>query len=233
MAADNGTQQEVLEGNVGRLFDRLKSGPPMAVDARTRILERLLQETQPSRWTFAGFVVRRGVRWAGLAAGLLVAAALLTGHRDQPAKLGSSTVVKGAGSVARESPTDVTGVRFAIHLLASGPGLGVVEAASLEGGEPVRIHSERQVSNVDVESARVVRTASACQVSIRLTEEGTGKLARFTRNHIGERLALVLDGKVAMTPTIRSEIAQGDVALTGDFTDARCQEIARALSARN
>jgi hypothetical protein len=36
-----------------------------------------------------------------------------------------------------------------------------------------------------------------------------------------------------MTPTIRSEISGGELALTGDFTDARCEEIARGLSLRD
>jgi preprotein translocase subunit SecD len=127
---------------------------------------------------------------------------------------------------------DATRVSFAIHLVAAGPGRGVVMASSWQDGESVHVHSERQVSNVDVEAARVARTDSGCQVDIRLTGAGSRKLSRLTRNHVGERLALVIDGKVAMTPTIRSEITQGAVALTGDFTDARCEEIARGLSVR-
>ena len=214
MTVDDAAPHDVLEENVGRLFDRLEGGSPVPATVRTRILARLLQETSPSR-TPRAVLARRSVRWVGLAAALFVAAALLTGDREQPQKPGSRSV------------------SFAIHLLAAGPGLGVVEASSWQGGEPIRIHSERQVSNVDVESARVVRTGSGCQVDIRLTSEGTGKLARLTRAHVGERLALVIDGKVVMTPTIRSEIAQGEVALTGGFSDARCEQIARGLSARN
>jgi preprotein translocase subunit SecD len=86
------------------------------------------------------------------------------------------------------------------------------------------------VSNADVESAWVERAESGCQVGIRLTGEGAEKLARLTENHIGDRLALVIDGEVVMTPTIRSKVESLGL-LTGDFSDSRCEEIARGLSA--
>ena len=118
---------------------------------------------------------------------------------------------------------------FAIHLLAGGPGGGVVEASSAVGGEPVLIHQERYVSNSDVESAWVKQADSGCQVEVRLTDEGAEKLARLTRDHIGEQLALVIDGEVVMTPTIRSEMSQ-QVLVTGNFTDSDCEELASGLA---
>ncbi|HVO12135.1 MAG TPA: hypothetical protein VMX54_15450 [Vicinamibacteria bacterium] len=217
MTADDREPQGILEANVSRLFERLKEPDLRAETTRRRILDRLLQETSLPRRTRTGAIARRWMRWAGLAAALVVIAGLLTIDRDRPAKTGNGNPV----------------VSFAIHLLATGPGPGVVEASSAQGGEPLRIHPERQVSNVDVQSARAVRAGSGCRVDIHLTNEGAGKLARLTRNHIGERLAVVIDGRVVMTPMIRSEIVRGEVALTGDFTNARCEQIARGLSARN
>jgi hypothetical protein len=98
-------------------------------------------------------------------------------------------------------------VSFAIHLLAPGPGRGVVEAASREGGKPVHMLPERHVSSADVE-----------------------KLSRLTLDHIGDQIAMVIDGEMVMTPTIRSRIGGRLVVLTGDFSDSRCEEIARGLS---
>jgi SecDF, P1 head subdomain len=233
MTIDDAAPQEVLDENVGRLFDRLKRQSLVSPIGRDRILERLLNEAATPRSTRSGAFARRWVRWAGLAAALFVGAALLTGHRDEPARSGGLNPAPGRAGSVTTGPAHATLVSFAIHLMATGPGPGVVEAASAQDGEPVPIHSKRQVSDADVQSARVGRTASGCQVDIRLTEEGTGKLTRLTRDHIGERLALVIDGKVVMTPTIRSEITEGQVALTGDFTDARCEEIARGLSTQN
>jgi hypothetical protein len=194
---------------------------------RDRILERLLQEVSPGT---SGRVVRRGVRWAGLAAALFVVAGLLAINLDDPSvSHGPRTAGERVGSTSTESPGDVTLVSFAIHLLAGGPGGGVVEASSAVGGEPVLIHQERYVSNSDVESAWVKQADSGCQVEVRLTDEGAEKLARLTRDHIGEQLALVIDGEVVMTPTIRSEMSQ-QVLVTGNFTDSDCEELARGLA---
>lgn len=228
----NGNQRPTggLEENVRRLFERLERGGAMAETTRDRILHRLLREATPPRSTRA---VRRWVRWVGLAAALLVASGIiLTGALDNVGEpRGPETAEKRAGTVTAESPAGPTLVGFAIHLLASGPGRGVVEASSAESGGAVYIQSERYVSNADVESARVERVPSGCQVEIRLTREGTDKLARLTRGHIGDRLAMVIGGEVVMSPTIRSEITQGLVLLTGKFSDSRCEEIARGLSA--
>ena len=224
MTSDRQTQGE-LEQNVRRLFGRLERGGPMSETTRDRILGELLQETPRPRSTRG---VRRWIRWAGLAAALFVAAGILTVNLDDPAGPGSTT--RSTGPVTAGSADHATLVSFAIHLLAGGPGGGVVEASSAESGDPVYLQPERHVSNADVESAWVERAESGCQVGIRLTDEGAAKLARLTEDHIGDRLALVIDGAVVMTPKIRSKVTSLGL-LTGDFSDSRCEEIARGLSA--
>jgi len=222
-------RREELEDNVRRLFGRLEKRGLALEDAHDRILGRLLREASPPQPRRAGPGVARRLRWVGLAAVILLGTVLLTGDLfrigDSPWRA-SSTEDAGTATTEPHGPV----MSFAIHLMARGPGPAVVEAASADGGEPVPILPERYVSNADVESARVERVDNRCQVSIRLTPEGTARLARLTRDHIGDQLALVLDGQVVMTPTIRSEITQGPVLLTGDFSDARCSEIARGLS---
>jgi hypothetical protein len=220
-----------LEDNVRRLFGRLERGGSPSETTRRRILERLLEQASPPRSPRGGPVTRRWVRWAGLAAALFLGIAVLSSDRHDPAQSqGRRAAGTPVGSEPTTSSANLKLVSFAIHLLAPGPGRGVVEAASREGGEPVHMLPERYVSNADIESAWVEQADSRCQVGIRLTDEGTEKLARLTRGHIGDQLALVIDGEVVMTPTIRSKITDGVVALTGDFSDSRCAEIARGLS---
>jgi len=220
-----------LDQNIRRLFGRLEEKDPAHDATRDRILARLLQESAPSPTQRARPGWRRTIRWAGLAAGLLVGVGIVT---DALIDSGSPTRVRAPHTASSAAVPAVRPplVGFAIHLLAKGPGVGVVEAASAEDGRPVPIGEERYVSNEDVASARLEHAGSGCLVSIGLTDEGSGKLARLTRDHVGDQLALVIDGKVVMTPTIRSEIRDGQVQLTGDFTDARCAEIARGLSSR-
>lgn len=50
-------------------------------------------------------------------------------------------------------------------------------------------------------------------VEFQLTQPAAEVLRRHTRDHIGEFLAIVLDGRAVSVPTIRSEIAEGAVAI--------------------
>lgn len=51
-------------------------------------------------------------------------------------------------------------------------------------------------------------------ISITMTPEGTRRLKEATTANIGRRLAIVVDGKVLIAPTIRSAIWGGSVSLT-------------------
>jgi hypothetical protein len=128
-------------------------------------------------------------------------------------------------------PAEARFVSFAIHLLAGAPGGGAGNAASAAGSiDTARLLPKWYLSNDDVETASVVHDGSSCSVSIQMTAEGAEKLARLTRGHIGEQLALVIDGKLEMAPTIRSEITDGRVKVTGSFSEADCQKIAGGLT---
>jgi hypothetical protein len=223
MTIDEG-QQPHLDNNVGRLFERLHEKAPVSAPARAAVLARLLEAPSSSTSRPAPTRRHRRMRWVGLVAALLLAAGVLTWNHAAVPQLTPATPV-----TTRESGRLTA---FAIHLLAMGPGVGVVEASSAGSAGPVYIRSERYVSEADVRSAWVERSKNGCQVGIRLTTSGTRKLADLTRDHVGERLAVMMDGKVVMSPTIRSEISDGLVALTGDFSDSRCEEIGRGLSAQ-
>ncbi len=223
MTIDEG-QQRHLEDNVGRLFERLHEKAPVSKPARVAVLARLLEAPSSSMGHPAPTRQHRWMRWMGVAAALLLAAGVLTWDHAEVPRVTPATHV-----TTRESRQLAA---FGIHLLAMGPGLGVVEASSPESPGPVYVRPERYVSEADVRSASVERAKNGCQVGIRLTASGTRKLAELTRDHVGERIAVMLDGKVVMSPTIRSEIIDGLVALTGHFSDSRCEEIARGLSAQ-
>ncbi len=135
---------------------------------------------------------------------------------------------------ATELTAETRFVSFAVQLLAGTPSGGADRPGSTGGTlDAGQLQPQRHLSNDDVETASVIHAGPSCSVSIQMNAEGTEKLARLTRAHIGERLALVIDGKVAMAPTIRSEITQGQVILTGAFSEADCAKIASGLMARS
>jgi preprotein translocase subunit SecD len=61
------------------------------------------------------------------------------------------------------------------------------------------------------------------------TSEGTRRLARMTGAHIGQRLALVVDGAVYTAPMIQSPITGGKGRISSDFTMEEAMELAAIL----
>jgi len=67
-------------------------------------------------------------------------------------------------------------------------------------------------------------------VSVVLSEPGGERMRRYSRAHIGQQLAIVLDGKVVSAPTIQGEIG-ADIQITGQFTTMQAQDLALILRA--
>jgi preprotein translocase subunit SecD len=55
-------------------------------------------------------------------------------------------------------------------------------------------------------------------IRLRFSEDAAHRLAELTKNNVGRRMAILLDGKVLMAPTIQGPITEGLVAITGKFT---------------
>lgn len=55
------------------------------------------------------------------------------------------------------------------------------------------------------------------QVAFELKPDGAREFAEFTRNHVGQVLAIVLDKQVISTPSIQNPITDGQGVITGNF----------------
>ena len=55
------------------------------------------------------------------------------------------------------------------------------------------------------------------------------RFGEVTRNNIGQRLAIVLDGQLYSAPDIQSAIETGNGQITGHFTPEEAQELANVL----
>jgi preprotein translocase subunit SecD len=95
---------------------------------------------------------------------------------------------------------------------------------------PVWISPEVALNNSDIARAYVERTSEGkpC-VGIMLTEEGTLKLARLTKSHIGELLAIMVDGRVHAVPKIMDEITGGLAQIHGIFTEGEAAALAKGI----
>ena len=68
-------------------------------------------------------------------------------------------------------------------------------------------------------------------VNLDMTREGKAKWSRFTGNNIGRRVAIILDKKVFMAPSIQSKISSGGTRITGFANKQEAEDIAGVLKA--
>jgi SecD/SecF fusion protein len=81
-----------------------------------------------------------------------------------------------------------------------------------------------------IESARVdYGNLGQPQIEFRLTPDGTKRFGEVTRNNIGHRLAIILDGELRTAPNIQSAIETGSGEITGHYTIEEAQSVANVL----
>ena len=69
------------------------------------------------------------------------------------------------------------------------------------------------------------------QIQFEMNQEGAVRFAEITRNNIGRKLAITLDGKVQTAPMINSEIPSGNGVITGNYTVEEAKATATLLNA--
>ncbi|MBN9689053.1 MAG: protein translocase subunit SecD [Verrucomicrobia bacterium] len=82
-----------------------------------------------------------------------------------------------------------------------------------------------------INSARVARNPVTGQpeIDFTLNSEGAKAFGDITRDNVGQRLAIVLDGVVISAPTINGPILGGAGQITGQFTEKEAFELATGL----
>jgi preprotein translocase subunit SecD len=66
-------------------------------------------------------------------------------------------------------------------------------------------------------------------VGMMLIDEGALKMARFTKSHIGEFLAVIFDGRVVAFFKIAKECTTGRALIPGSFTEEEARSIAKGI----
>ncbi|MBN2318178.1 MAG: hypothetical protein JXR49_03840 [Acidobacteria bacterium] len=94
---------------------------------------------------------------------------------------------------------------------------------------PVWISPESALTNADIARAWPQPDADGFNVGFQLTEEGSLKLARLTKTHIGENVAVILDGRVMSAPKIMDEIRGGRAIISGNFTEEEAELVAEGI----
>ncbi|MEC7140228.1 MAG: protein translocase subunit SecD, partial [Pseudomonadota bacterium] len=98
------------------------------------------------------------------------------------------------------------------------------------GEQPTQYLIERQecVNGSDIQGTGV-DAERGIAVTFTLNSRGTKDFANCTRNNIGERLAIVLDGEVISAPNVNEAINTGAVQITGGFEFNEAKTLATLL----
>jgi len=105
------------------------------------------------------------------------------------------------------------------------------------GGAPPKIEqaivSKKPVNGLAgdiVKSSMVVRgNLGEPQIDFTLTDDGASKFAKTTRDYVGHRMAIILDGDLYSAPNIQTPIEGGSGQITGSFTIEEAQGLANVL----
>jgi protein-export membrane protein SecD len=68
------------------------------------------------------------------------------------------------------------------------------------------------------------------QVALRFDDEGSRMFADLTRENIGKRIAILIDGQIVSAPTVQTEITNGQAVITGDFTQKEAKMLVSRLN---
>jgi SecD/SecF fusion protein len=94
----------------------------------------------------------------------------------------------------------------------------------------VKKKAENHLAGDIIEAAYPVRgNLGEPQIDFRLNSEGAKRFGEVTRNNIGQRLAIVLDGELYSAPVIQGAIEGGSGQITGHFTPEQAMQLANVL----
>ncbi len=96
--------------------------------------------------------------------------------------------------------------------------------------EEVEVRKRPEMTGAGIKSAMVVRgNLGEPQIDFTLDSEGAERFAEITRDHVHERLAIVLDGRLYSAPVIQTPIETGRGQITGQFDNQEAFELANVL----
>ena len=111
------------------------------------------------------------------------------------------------------------------------PGDELLPSAEHGGQGQVVVRKRVEVSGASLTDAQPTYQQNQPVVSFRFDSAGARKFGAVTREHVGELLAIVLDGKVISSPRIREPILGGSGVISGSFTAQSANELAILLRA--
>jgi hypothetical protein len=124
------------------------------------------------------------------------------------------------------------GPRFEVRLAEDKPGKDLTEATVEGSTRKVFLHKEVILAAKDIAGAKAITIDDKPAIDVSFTPAGAKTLKDLTTANAGKRLAILVDGKVLTAPIIRDGITGGKAHITGVFTKAETERIAKVLTGK-
>jgi hypothetical protein len=125
------------------------------------------------------------------------------------------------------SATLLAAVRFEVRLAEIMPAPGLQQTTV--DGRVLYLAQTPVVTNVDISSATVIPRSSTYDIDISFTRRGAAKMRKAMAAHIGQPIAILVDDQVVAAPVVRSAISGTEAVITGKFTKAQAERIAKGV----
>jgi protein-export membrane protein SecD len=111
------------------------------------------------------------------------------------------------------------------------PNRMIVPITTAEGGGSLVVFEEAEVTGDMVESASagIDQQGGGFQINFAFDSRGARRFADYTREHVGELFAIILDNEVISYPRIQTPITGGQGRITGAFSPEEAQRIATLI----
>ncbi|MDX8396419.1 MAG: protein translocase subunit SecD, partial [Mariprofundaceae bacterium] len=99
--------------------------------------------------------------------------------------------------------------------------------------QPYLLKKRTELSGSEISDARVSIDSryNEYAVTLKFNSKGARKFDKLTKAHVGERFAIILEGKVNSAPVIRERISGGTAQITGSFSPEEARNLSIVLRA--
>jgi preprotein translocase subunit SecD len=89
------------------------------------------------------------------------------------------------------------------------PADSLEERAMKYTGQVFYLHKKSELSEAHIVATKMVDWNDSEAIELKFNDEGTRLLAELTRNNIGKRIGMVLNGELVTAPIVQAEIPNG------------------------
>ncbi len=88
------------------------------------------------------------------------------------------------------------------------------------------------MSNYDIQRALPIVWNGKSVVELTFTPAGKVRFAMLTKENLGKRIGILIDGKLVTAPIVEAPILEGKALIDGDFSEEEAHRIADGIMLR-